>query len=319
MPLAWKIDECAEYYGGIVLRGWCHHAPQRIVAVSAVFPGGPTVVPVSSFGRPSPDVATLHGEAAAHCRFDEWLAVPAESVGRDFYLRFFLDDHTTIQGDSALANAMAGDPYHTCWPRFLERLRTLGPGPILELGSRARSAVTRREQIPAQLEYVGVDILPGPNVDVVGDAHELAQLVGRDRFIAAFSFSVFEHLAMPWKVALELNHVLRPGGLVFTSTHQTWPAHDEPWDFWRFSRHAWQPLFNAATGFEVLEAVCGDPARIHAYHTSVATRQLHLCPAYLGSACIARKTAETSLTWPVPREAATEAMYPAGELAEPPR
>lgn len=316
MPLDWKIDECAEYYGGLILRGWGHHAPEPIVAVSAVFPGDePVVVPLSSFGQPSPDVAGTHGASAARCRFDEWVPVPAGAIGRDFYLRFFLRDHSSVRSSSALANARAGDAFHSSWPEFLEKIAPLESGAILELGSRARSAVVRREQVPPQLRYVGLDILPGPNVDIVGDAHEMAGLLGRGRFDAAFSFSVFEHLAMPWKVALELNQVLVPGGLVYVSTHQTWPLHDEPWDFWRFSEHSWQALFNAATGFEIVQTFRGDPARIHACVATPVTRTLHLCPAYLGSAVIARKTGETELTWPVPRQVAAASMYPQGELA----
>jgi hypothetical protein len=123
---------------------------------------------------------------------------------------------------------------------------------------------------------------------------------------------------MPWKVALELNRVLAPDGIVYTSTHQTWAVHEEPWDFWRYSKYSWPALFNAATGFEIVEAVHGEPARIHACRTSPVTRSLPDSPAWLGSASIVRKIGETSLAWPVPLSAATAAMYPAGELAAPP-
>jgi hypothetical protein len=316
LPLNWKIDECAEYYGGLVLRGWCHHSPQKITSVSAVF--GEHSVPVPSFGQPSPDVAIALGETAARCRFDEWLPVPDEFIGRDFHLRFFLEDGSSLLSDSALVNAAIGDVYHMVWPTFLEHLRALPAGEVLEIGSRARSAITRRENIPSHLTYVGLDVMAGPNVDVVGDAHDLAAQLGRGRFVAAFSFSVFEHLAMPWKVALELNHVLKPGGLVFTSTHQTWPLHEEPWDFWRFSQYSWRTLFNAATGFEVLQAACGEAARIHAFRTTVVTRRMHLCPAYLGSAALTRKIGETALQWPVNVDVAAHGSYPKGELTAPP-
>lgn len=163
-----------------------------------------------------------------------------------------------------------------------------------------------------------MDILAGPNVDIVGDAHELERMFGRNRFVAAFSRSVFEHLAMPWKVAIELNHVLVPGGLLYNGTHQTWPLHEQPWDFWRFSQHSWSTLFNAATGFEVVEAVCGEPARIHPYRSNPATRSLPDCPAYLGSASIVRKVAGTALAWPVTLKTAAIDCYPRGELSQPP-
>ncbi|MBI4626995.1 MAG: class I SAM-dependent methyltransferase [Verrucomicrobia bacterium] len=319
MALHWNIEECAAYFDRLFLRGWCHDSTHRIVRVMAVFPEPMTVVPVLSFGQPSPDVAGALDARAANCRFEEWLDLPAEAAGRDFYLRFFFENQRTIVGHSALGKAKQNDPFHRCWSHFLEELQSIPAGTVLEIGSRARSAITRRETVPPHLDYIGVDILPGPNVDVVGDVHDLGNLFPDGQFVAAFSFSVFEHLAMPWKVALELNRLLAPGGLVFTQTHQTWPMHEEPWDFWRFSRHSWQMLFNSATGFEVVEAACGEPAHLHAFRTTPATLGLPHGPAFLGSASIVRKIAGTDLTWPVGIETAAHEMYPAGELSEPPR
>ena len=169
--------------------------------------------------------------------------------------------------------------------------------------------------MPAHLAYVGLDILPGPNVDIVGDAHQLSAMFPARSFAAVFSTSVFEHLAMPWKVAIELNRVLDVGGLVFTSTHQTWPLHDAPWDFWRFSQYAWKCLFNSATGFEIVSAVVGEPARVHPCRTSALTRSMPESLAYLGSSCIARKIADTALRWDVALELVADAQYPAGEVS----
>ncbi|MDD3179130.1 MAG: methyltransferase domain-containing protein [Opitutaceae bacterium] len=186
---------------------------------------------------------------------------------------------------------------------------------------RARSAITRRNLVPAKLGYVGLDILPGPNVDLVGDAHCLSTLVGSKKFVAAFSLFVFEHLAMPWKVVIELNRVLAPGGLVLVNTHQTWPLHEEPWDFWRFSAYSWQCLFNPMTGFELVETAHGEPARVHPLWDTPALRGLELekSPAYLHTTVIARKIRETTLEWPVPTAIAAPGCYPKGELTEPPR
>ena len=74
----------------------------------------------------------------------------------------------------------------------------------------------------------------------------------------------------------------------------------------------------AATGYEIVEAVAGEPARIHAVRTTPVTRLMHLCPAYLGSAAIARKIGETDLRWPVPLQTAALGNYPKGELVAPP-
>lgn len=317
MPLHWKVDECAAYFDRLRLRGWCHHGPQRITRVEVLFAGSALAVSLASFGAPSPDVAVGLGSTAANARFDEWVVAPVELLGRPFSLRFHLDDGSTLVGDDALTNAARGDPYFQSWENFLMQLDAFPSGTVLEIGSRARSAITSRHRIPARLDYLGLDILDGPNVDVVGDAHELSRIFSGRRFVAAFSASVFEHLAMPWKVALELNRVLLPGGIVYTATHQTWPVHEEPWDFWRFSKHSWQTLFNPATGFEIVEAVCGEPARVHACRTSPVTRYLPDSPAYLGSASIVRKISDTTLSWPVPLEIAARGNYPPGELAAP--
>lgn len=316
-PAHWKIEECAVYHNQLHLRGWCHHPAQPIVRVEVLI-NNTLPYPLMSYGLASPDVVHTFGPEAARARFDDWLLAPPDILGRNFSLRMWLADGTVVLGEDALTNAATGDPYFQCWENFIAQLERFPSGSVLELGSRARSAVTRRHRIPARLEYVGLDILEGPNVDIVGDAHELSGLFPEKRFVAAFSASVFEHLAMPWKVALELNAILEPGGLVYTATHQTWPPHEEPWDFWRFSQHSWQTLFNPATGFEVVEAVVGEPARVHACRTSPVTRRMPESLAWLGTAAIVRKTHATELTWPVPLRDVTRSMYPAGELAEAP-
>lgn len=313
----WKIEECAVYFNRLHVRGWCHHRAQPIVCVEALLNDN-LPYPLASFGLPSPDIAATLGPHAAQARFDDWLTAPPALLGENFSLRLWFADGSSLICEDALTNCAQGDPYFQSWENFLMRVAQFESGTVLEIGSRARSAITRRHRIPDRLDYVGLDILPGPNVDVVGDAHELSRIFPEKRFVAVFSTSVFEHLAMPWKVALELNKILAPGGIVYTSTHQTWPPHEEPWDFWRFSQHSWQTLFNAATGFEVLEAVVGEPARVHACRTSSVTRSMPDSLAWLGAASIVRKTHDTTLAWPVTVGDITPSMYPAGELAVPP-
>ncbi len=316
--LYWKLDEYSIFFGRFHVRGWCHYSEAAVNGVELLFERTEVWIRIPNYGEPSPDVAAVIGAAAGCCRFEAWLDIAPDIAARDFLLRAELADGGFLVTGSVHQNANDGDPYHRCWVDFLRRLDGIPRGMVLEIGSRARSAITRREIIPRHLEYVGLDILPGRNVDIVGDAHELSRLFGARRFVAAFSFSVFEHLVMPWKVAIELNKVLCAEGLVFTQSHQTWPAHEEPWDFWRFSIHSWRAIFNAATGFEVLNGGCGEPAAIYAARANAVTRDLPAQPAYLGSASIVRKIGETTLSWPVPTEVAAAGMYPQGELPAPP-
>jgi hypothetical protein len=68
-----------------------------------------------------------------------------------------------------------------------------------------------------------------------------------------YSLTVLEHLLMPWRFAAELNRVLEMDGLIFHATHQTWPVHAAPNDFYRFSDEALRFLFGPEAGFEVID------------------------------------------------------------------
>src|SRR4051812_25125124 len=96
MDLNWKVDECAAYFDRLHLRGWCFNSAAKIVRVEALFPSPGTAVPLVSFGQASPDVAAAVHPGASHCRFDEWVAAPAEALGRDLTLRFTLANNETI-------------------------------------------------------------------------------------------------------------------------------------------------------------------------------------------------------------------------------
>lgn len=123
---------------------------------------------------------------------------------------------------------------------------------LLDIGGRARSGGVQRSSCYPGCDVTVLDVIAGPDVDVVADAHELSRHLPAGHFDFALSVAVFEHLAMPWKVAVEIAKVLRPGGLALVSTHQTIGLHDTPWDFFRFSDAAFTALFNRATGFEIV-------------------------------------------------------------------
>jgi SAM-dependent methyltransferase len=159
---------------------------------------------------------------------------------------------------------------------------------------RARFNISRRGLFKDK-QYTGLDIVRGENVDIVGDAHSLSAHFPEESFDALYSVSTFEHLAMPWKVALEVNRVLRHGGLAYFVTHQALGMHETPWDFWRFSDTSWNSLFNCYTGFRVLDTFLGNPMMLvpHIYHdhwkgyeTATGSPLLHTtrgCPGRSGA------------------------------------
>jgi SAM-dependent methyltransferase len=135
---------------------------------------------------------------------------------------------------------------------------------VLELGSRDVTGDPLCSWLfdDTPFDYTGFDYHEGPNVDVVGDAHTLSRYFEPEAFDVIVSKSVFEHLAIPWKVVLECNVVLRTGGLVLINTFQSFPLHERPWDFFRFSDQAWKVLFNQWTGFEIIATELNMPCQI---------------------------------------------------------
>ncbi len=126
-----------------------------------------------------------------------------------------------------------------------EFFRQVGEGTILNLGSGERS-------VHVGERWVGLDIAPHANCDVVGDAHHLP--FQDASFDAVHTVSVFEHLRKPWIAAEEVARVLRPGGLLFCSVPFAYPIHGSPHDFFRYTSEGLASLFES---LEVIEIVPG--------------------------------------------------------------
>ena len=180
-------------------------------------------------------------------------------------------------------------------------------------GSRNVTGATLRQRFPLAAEYVGFDVHPGPGVDVVGDAHRLGDHFGPDRFDVVLAVSVFEHLLFPWKAVIEINRVLRTGGTLMLSTHPAWPAHELPWDFWRFPKGGFTGLLNPYTGFRIETCEEGLPAQAYSLVADPPTRRLFRHRLNQGVAVVAVKTGEYRsdlLRWDIDPSAVTRTEYP---------
>ena len=194
----------------------------------------------------------------------------------------------------------------------VESWRAQRPGvtpKVLDIGGRARSGFLLSDDLRGCAITV-LDILDGRGVDVVADIHEMGSVLD-DKFDFIFCVSVFEHLVMPWKAAIEMNRVLADGGIAFVLTHQTVGMHDLPWDYYRFSDQSWKGLFNAASGFEIVKTMMTDFARITPMHYFKVEPDGENAGGFIGSAVIARKIGPTSLEWPVGLTSIVDTAYPA--------
>jgi SAM-dependent methyltransferase len=194
-----------------------------------------------------------------------------------------------LAGRSRVTESWRQGGAYTRWIGIADRPGTA----MLELGSRVVSASSHRHAQDFQqlAGFTGVDIHPGPGVDVVADAHALSRTFRPGSFDACFSLSVLEHLAAPWIVAREINRVLAPGGLVMHSVPFAFPMHEQPADFWRFTDRGLEQLFGPENGFEVIDSGLACEVRIVPEWRDIMA-ELPLSPAYTEAWIIARKQAE---------------------------
>lgn len=204
------------------------------------------------------------------------------------------------------------DPYHLNFQAFINQANDSDRPEILEIGSRNVMGNLRKHMFLNYGEYVGFDIHLGENVDVVGDVHQLSKYFVKERFDFVYSISVFEHLAMPWKAILEINKVMKEGGLLFIATHPTWPPHELPWDFWRYNEGAFKVLLNSLTGFEIVACSEGLPCSIVPLANEASMVGMWRCSAYLGISVVARKTGppDKRLSWDIGLEEILDSIYP---------
>lgn len=184
------------------------------------------------------------------------------------------------------------DPFHQVLPKFQSLVQQVAEPRVLELGSRNVTGVTRRHLFPPPARYVGFDYHAGEGVDVVGDCHQLSNHFAPSSVDAVFSMAVFEHLTYPWKVVLEINSILKTGGYVYVATHPCWPAHELPWDFWRFPVAGLSSLFVPQLGFEVIDAAEGLPCRPYAIVSEPPMRPFYKHTINCCVAVIAKKVSD---------------------------
>jgi SAM-dependent methyltransferase len=149
---------------------------------------------------------------------------------------------------------------------FINRCRALQAPRVLELGTK-RSIESRRtrhdEWIPNAGKYLGSDLSPGMDVDIVADVHRLTSVTGEEQFDVIISCSSFEHFKYPHLAAHEVMKALRVGGLLFVQTHQSFPLHAYPYDYFRFSREALAGLFGTQMGFKVIATDYEFPVKLY--------------------------------------------------------
>ncbi len=147
---------------------------------------------------------------------------------------------------------------HTEWFRNLVEKFNHESVSILEVGSREVTASSKARKAFSNANYVGFDYYPGNNVDVVGDVHKLSSYFDK-QFDLIYCSACFEHFAMPWVAATEINKLLKKGGHLFIETHFSFRSHERPWNFFQFSDLGLEVLFSESMGYECIDKGMSNP------------------------------------------------------------
>jgi hypothetical protein len=277
---------------GVFVKGWAHAGPHPVRQV-ALLCGGERVETNDFLPRPDliPHHPTLPRSGAAG--FSLYLPCPAH-LPLSLAVTTDAGTNQTVARLPSLVETHESDGTRAT-DGFITAMHARA-GTVLEIGARvlAGGPVGWRPQFESGCRYIGSDIHPGPNIDVVADVHALTETVAPASVDGIFSVAVLEHLAAPWLAAVEINRALKIGGETLHATHQTWPIHEMPNDFFRMSDQALRFLFGPATGFEVIECGMAYPVSILPPRNMRGPDwvEMPLFPGYAQSYIRARKTAD---------------------------
>jgi SAM-dependent methyltransferase len=146
------------------------------------------------------------------------------------------------------------DPFHIAHvtlERGLARHRDHIRGRVLDIGCGTKPY---RRLFPGATHYYGTEtqrtFTPGSQADVTAFGEALPFRTGV--FDAVICTEVLEHVPEPGDFLREVVRVMRPGGVLLLTTPQTWGLHEEPYDFYRYTKYGLQYLFRKA-GLEMVE------------------------------------------------------------------
>lgn len=124
--------------------------------------------------------------------------------------------------------------YHYLFRDIRKVIREFGRGDVLDVGCGNKPYLPLFEGIQS---YTGCDVVQSSRqlVDVICPATELK--FGDKLFDTVFSTQVLEHVNDHQLAFSEIHRVLKPGGYFIFSVPFTWELHEEPYDYFRFTKY----------------------------------------------------------------------------------
>jgi len=136
--------------------------------------------------------------------------------------------------------------------KYLDRNKPLK---VLDVGSFNVNGTYKALFAVPGWEYHGIDIVAGPNVDLVVDSDYRWESLVSGSYDVVISGQTMEHVTEPWSLAAAIGRVCKNGGLGFVIAPHTHQLHRHPLDCWRVFPDGMSHVMKKYGGFEQLE--CG--------------------------------------------------------------
>lgn len=132
-----------------------------------------------------------------------------------------------------------------------EALNQYADGVLLDIGCGEKPYQKLTQDLVTK--HIGLDH-PGSShskqqVDIFGTAYDTG--VANDSINTVLCTVVLEHLERPQDAINEMHRILCPDGHVVLTVPLFWHLHEEPRDFYRYTKHGLRHLFETA-GFEIV-------------------------------------------------------------------
>lgn len=94
-------------------------------------------------------------------------------------------------------------------------------------------------------------------IDFVCDAQDMRSVILSDRYDMVLLLEVLEHVPDPSNVVSEVYRILKPGGTLILSVPHLSRLHEEPHDFYRYTKYGLTHLLEVANFRQIVVKPCG--------------------------------------------------------------
>ena len=150
----------------------------------------------------------------------------------------YLSSFTKIFSRENLYNLLEESIKEYVLSRNDEKLKIINIGAGGEISYHIKKHLKNRNYI----DYIEIDIDEKRNPDYVLDIQNM-YLINDEEVDVVFCLEVLEHVQNPFKAVSEIYRILKPGGVIIGSVPFVFPIHDEPDDYFRYTKYGISYLF----------------------------------------------------------------------------